>query len=471
MTAVPLCIDLDGTLIRTDLLHESLLALVRQDPRALLSLPYRLFGGRAAFKHAIADRVTIDATALPYNKAVLALIDQARTDGRPVVLATAAAPQLADAVAAHLGGFDAVISSGANANLSGVAKAARLSEQFGSGGFDYVGNAAADIPVWKAARQGFVVGGNSALDKHANRIEPTSAVFGPFFNSLRPVQWLKNLLIFVPLLAGHKIGDANLLFAAVCAFVAFCLTASAVYIVNDLLDLDADRHHHRKAARPFASGAVPVAAGVIAAPILLIGGIVLGTMFLPPAFIAVLGGYLLLTSLYSFWLKRLVIVDVIVLAGLYTLRIFAGSAATGIAPSFWLLAFSQFIFFSLAIVKRYTELLTKGDSASIVAGRGYYADDLPVLMALGASSGLMAVLVMALYIDSTATTTLYAGRAWLWFIPPPILYWVARLWMKTHRGEVHDDPVIFAARDPVSLIVAAMLMLIFVAAANDWEFW
>jgi 4-hydroxybenzoate polyprenyltransferase len=329
----------------------------------------------------------------------------------------------------------------------------------------------ADIPVWKAARQGFVVGGNSALDKHANRIEPTSAVFGPFFNSLRPVQWLKNLLIFVPLLAGHKIGDANLLFAAVCAFVAFCLTASAVYIVNDLLDLDADRHHHRKAARPFASGAVPVAAGVIAAPILLIGGIVLGTMFLPPAFIAVLGGYLLLTSLYSFWLKRLVIVDVIVLAGLYTLRIFAGSAATGIAPSFWLLAFSQFIFFSLAIVKRYTELLTKGDSASIVAGRGYYADDLPVLMALGASSGLMAVLVMALYIDSTATTTLYAGRAWLWFIPPPILYWVARLWMKTHRGEVHDDPVIFAARDPVSLIVAAMLMLIFVAAANDWEFW
>lgn len=471
MTAVPLCVDLDGTLIRTDLLHESLLALVRQNPPALLSLPGWLARGRAPFKHAIADRVQIDAATLPYNQAVLARIDDARAEGRPIVLVTAAAPQLADAVAAHLGLFTATISSDATHNLSGPAKAARLTEIYGERGFDYIGNSPTDIPVWKAARRALVVGGSNALDKHATRIEPVPIRTRAFVIALRPVQWLKNLLVFVPLLAGQKLGDPALLMAACMAFITFSLTASSVYLVNDLLDLAADRRHHRKAARPFASGALPITAGIIASPLLIGAAIGLGLVFLPPIFLLVLGGYLLLTSLYSFWLKREVILDVILLAGLYTARLLAGSAATGIEPSFWLLAFSQFIFFSLALVKRYTELRLKPDDGSIIAGRGYYAADLPVLMALGAASGMMAVLVLALYIESPATAALYAGRGWLWLIPPTFLYWVARLWMKTHRGEVHDDPVVFAARDRQSLLIAGILGLIFIAAANDWRFW
>ncbi len=471
MTAVPLCVDLDGTLIRTDLLHESLLALVRQEPQALLALPGWLARGRAAFKHAIADRVEIDAATLPYHQSVLAQIKAAYAEARPVILVTAAAPQLANAVAAHLGLFTAVISSDATHNLSGRAKAARLVETYGERGFDYIGNSATDIPVWKAAREALVIGGNAALDKHATRIEPVPTYTKPFIKALRPVQWLKNLLVFVPLLAGQKLGDPALFFAACMAFIAFSLTASSVYLVNDLLDLAADRRHHRKSARPFASGALPIMTGIIAAPLLIAAGIVIGLLFLPPAFLIVLGGYLLLTSLYSFWLKRHVIVDVILLAGLYTLRIIAGSGATGIAPSFWLLAFSQFIFFSLALVKRYTELRMKADDGSIIAGRGYYPADLPVLIALGAASGMMAVLVLALYIESPATAALYAGRAWLWLIPPTFLYWVARLWMKTHRGEVHDDPVVFAARDRQSLLIAGMLGLIFIAAASDWRVW
>lgn len=470
MTVIPLCVDLDGTLIRTDLLHESLLAVVRQDPRALLSLPGWLASGRAPFKHAIATRVQIEAATLPYNQAVLSQIEAARAEGRPVVLVTAAAPQLANAVAGHLGLFSATISSDAAHNLSGPTKAARLVDTYGARGFDYIGNSATDIPVWKAARHALVVGGNRSLDKHATRIEPIVSRTKPFVIALRPVQWLKNLLVFVPLLAGQKLGDPALFLAACMAFVAFSLTASSVYVVNDLLDLAADRSHHRKSGRPFASGALPIKAGIIAAPLLIAAGIAIGILFLPSTFLIVLGGYLLLTGLYSFWLKREVILDVILLAGLYTARLLAGSAATGIAPSFWLLAFSQFIFFSLALVKRYTELRLKADDGSIIAGRGYYPADLPVLMALGASSGMMAVLVLALYIESPATAALYAGRAWLWLVPPTFLYWVARLWMKTHRGEVHDDPVVFAARDRQSLLIAGILGLIFIAAARDWRF-
>ena len=475
--AIPLCVDLDGTLIRTDLLHESALALARQEPLSLLSIPRWLSRGRAPLKHAIAGRVTIDVATLPYNADVLAIINEARDAGRPVILATAAAPQFAAAVASHLGLFDAVISSDATTNLSGAAKADRLVERFGDRGFDYIGNDHVDAAVWDKARRAHVVGGRRSLHNRAaasgaevHPIASPSRVGRAFLRAVRPVQWLKNLLVFVPLLAGQKLGDPALFLDAVLAFVAFSLTASSVYIVNDLLDLDADRRHHRKAARPFASGALPVSTGVLAAPALLAAGILVG-LRLPPMFLAVLGSYIILTGLYSFWLKRHVIVDVILLAGLYTLRIIAGSAATGIAPSFWLLAFSQFIFFSLALVKRYTELRLKDDDGGILAGRGYYARDLPVLMALGASSGMMAVLVLALYIESPATAALYAGRAWLWLIPPTFLYWVARLWMKTHRGEVHDDPVVFAARDRQSLVIAGLLGLIFVAAATNWRFW
>ncbi len=474
---VPLCVDLDGTLVRTDMLHEATLELLKQAPLALARIPGWLMNGKAAMKHRIADLVDLEVSHLPYRQEVLALIIDARAAGRPVVLATAAAPQIADAVAKHLGLFDLVLSSDSATNLSAEAKARRLVAEFGEGGFDYVGNGHDDLAVWGKARHVIVVSDDDRLHARAaaggqqvHRISEPRQTLRLWFRSLRPHQWLKNLLVFVPLFAGQKAGDPGLALQAVLAFAAFSLAASSVYVVNDLIDLPSDRRHRRKHKRPFASGALPIAAGVIAAPLLLIAALLI-CLALPPLFAGVLFFYLLLTSAYSFRLKRQVVLDVTLLAVLYTLRIIAGAAATGIAPSFWLLAFSMFVFLSLAIVKRYSELALAADEKSLLAGRGYRAADLPVLMALGAGSGLMSVMVLALYIDSPTVADAYREPLWLWLVPPTMLYWVARLWMKTHRGEVHDDPVVFAARDRQSLAILLIMALAFVAAVGGWRFW
>jgi 4-hydroxybenzoate polyprenyltransferase len=252
--------------------------------------------------------------------------------------------------------------------------------------------------------------------------------------------------------------------------VAFSLAASSVYIVNDLVDLPSDRRHHRKHKRPFASGALPIAGGLVAAPLVLLAAIAIA-LFLPLAFLGVLAFYLALTSLYSFWLKRQVLVDVMLLAGLYTLRIIAGSAVTAIVPSFWLLAFSMFVFLSLAMVKRHQELHQAPDQGTPLAGRGYMRTDLPVLMALGAGSGLMSVMVLALYIDSPIVAQSYAEPVWLWLVPPVMLYWVGRLWMKAQRGEIHDDPVVFAVRDRQSQVVAVLIAIVTYAATVGLRFW
>lgn len=294
------------------------------------------------------------------------------------------------------------------------------------------------------------------------RIGDPASKFRAWIRSLRPHQWLKNLLVFVPLVAAQEAGDFGPTLNALLAFIAFSLAASAVYVLNDLLDLPSDRKHERKRMRPFASGTLSVRAGLFSAGVLLFAAL-LTAFYLPPFFTAILLFYILITSAYSFRLKRRVIVDVILLAGLYTLRVIAGSAATDIAPSFWLLAFSMFLFLSLGIVKRYSELQVATDDGSALPGRGYVSSDLPVL-ALGASSGLMAIMVLALFINSPAVVEGYAEARWTWLVPPIMLYWVARLWMKTHRGEVDEDPVIFAARDKQSLIIMGLLAAVFSAA-------
>jgi 4-hydroxybenzoate polyprenyltransferase len=272
-------------------------------------------------------------------------------------------------------------------------------------------------------------------------------------------------LIFLPLLAAHQVTDTAALAVAFIAFFAFGLSASAVYVLNDLLDLPADRRHPHKRRRPFASGSLPLSTGLLAAPALLLGAAALSLM-LPPAFAAVLVGYFVITSAYSFGLKRLPVVDVMCLAGLYTIRVVAGAAAVATMPSFWLLAFSMFIFLSLALVKRYTELDGLRKRGELTAnGRGWHVDDLTLVQSLGTSSGLLCVLVLALYIDSVPAQRLYATPEILWLICPLLLYWVSRLWLKAHRGEVHDDPVVFALRDRVSLLIGALCAFIVGLAA------
>lgn len=474
---IPLCVDLDGTLVRTDMLHEAILDVAKQQPLSLL----KAFGMRnhtkAGIKYRIGELARLDVSNLPYQAQIIELITEARSNGRPIVLATAAAPQIAKAVADHLAVFDEVLCSDDNHNLSGQNKAERLVERFGERGFDYIGNHYDDLAVWRVARHVVVVSNDNQLFDIASRhgqttYRVTHAKGGilPLIKSLRPHQWLKNLLIFLPLVAAHQFADLSLVLNAFLAAIAFSLTASSVYIANDLFDLKDDRTHKRKRNRPFASGEASIVSGVALFPALLAAAAGIA-LLLPPLFLLTLIAYMVFTTAYSFRLKRQVIFDVILLAGLYTMRVLAGSAATLIAPSFWLLAFSMFIFFSLALVKRYTELLGSPITSTALPGRGYMAADMGVLMSLGTSSGLVSVLILALYIASPQVVATYQEPIWLWLVLPAILYWMSRLWMKTHRGEVHDDPVLFAMRDRQSIIIVLFLAPVVTAARLGFKPW
>ena len=460
-SAPPLCVDLDGTLLRSDLLLESALALLAQRPWMLLAFPWWLLGGKAHLKRQIASRVSLDPASLPYDHRVLETLRS--QPGRHRVLCTASDERLVRPVAEHLGCFDEVIASDGQRNLSGSHKGRALVERFGERGFDYAGNGPVDLAVWAHARRALVVNAGTSLARAAAR-RCEVQVHWPaeggglrvWLRALRVHQWLKNLLVFVPLLASHRFLDPSALIASTSGFIAFGLCASGVYLLNDLLDLPSDREHPRKRLRPFAAGSLSLLHGALVAPLLALAGLGLA-WWAEPRFAAVLAAYYLLTLGYSLRLKRVVMLDVIILAALYTVRIIGGTVVIGAALSFWLLAFSMFIFLSLALLKRYTELaamLAAGKSDA--AGRGYTVDDLPLLQSLGASSGYLAVLVLALYINSPESIALYARPQVLWLLCPLMLYWVSRTWVVAHRGDMHDDPVVFAATDRASQVVGLL---------------
>ncbi len=467
---IPLCVDLDGTLIRSDLLAESALSLIRQNPLNLLRFGVWLLRGKAHLKREIAQRADIDVAMLPYEPR---LLDWLRTDAaaRRRILCTASDRKFADAVAAHVGGFDEVLASDGVRNLSGTEKGDELSRRFGERGFDYAGNEARDLRVWNRSRRAIVVNASPALARRAAHVSEVERVFDrsgghvrSWLNALRLHQWLKNLLVFLPLLTAHLVLVPDALLRSLLAFLSFCLCASGVYLLNDLLDLDADRRHPRKRLRPFAAGTLPISAGLVAAPVLTLAAFALA-LAISKLFALALAGYYVLTLAYSFAFKRIAMLDTVVLAGLYTVRIIAGAAALRISVSFWLLAFSMFLFLSLAMIKRYTELrglLMTGDSRS--AGRSYSVDDLPLVQSLGATSGYLAVLVLALYINSTASELLYRHPRVLWLLCPLLLYWISRAWLIAHRGGMHDDPVVFALIDRISQLLLAIAVVIVAGA-------
>ena len=474
--ARPLAIDLDGTLLRTDSLVEAMLRLAARAPLKLLALLPTLFtAGRAAFKSRIAQAESLQPGSLIYNDDVLALARAARAEGRPVYLVTAADASVAHAVAAHTNMFDGVFASDGVLNLKGRAKARFLVEKFGARGFDYVGDAAADVPVWREARQAYVVAPSAALLRQARAAAAGVRTLGAapslaergrrWAKALRVHQWAKNVLIFLPVIAGHRFDELTLI-RAVAAFAAFSLCASSVYLLNDLLDLPHDRLHPTKRHRPFASGALDLALAPPLMALCLGGGFAIALM-LPPRFMLMLAVYYICTLTYSLGLKRHAVWDVMMLAGLYTLRVFVGSAATFIPISPWLLAFSLFLFFCLAVVKRQTELVLharEGRTAKL-SGRGYTSDDLDMLRSMAASSGYMSVLVLALYVNSPDVLRLYHHPSALWVLCPVMLFWVSRVLMLSHRGEMNDDPVIFALRDRVSLGVGAAALCAVVVGA------
>lgn len=468
----PLCVDLDGTLINTDLLMESLLLLIKRNPLYIFCLPFWLLQGRAALKENIAQRVSLKPALLPYNRKFLDWIKQEKESGRSVWLCTGSYQRLAEEVAKHLDIFDGVVATTKAENFTGKTKAQGLVNRFGAQGFAYCGNEKKDIPVWQVSHEAVVVNASKSLEESVRKIVPVNIVFPhegksrtrPLLKALRLPQWAKNILVFVPLITAHHMTDIESLEKTTLAFLSFCFCASAVYLLNDMLDLEADRQHPTKSARPFASGKLPLAAGFILMPVLLIASFLLA-MSLPPEFLLTLAGYYLLTTLYSFYLKRLPLVDTLCLACLYTLRIIAGAAATGIPPSFWLLLFSMFFFLSLAWVKRCAELdeIVRNQKGS-AAGRGYTVEDLLLVKMFGITAGYLSVLVLALYINSPGVAELYRHPQIIWLLCPLILFWIGRIWLKTHHGKMHHDPVIFALKDKTSFITGLLALLALMAA-------
>jgi 4-hydroxybenzoate polyprenyltransferase len=459
----PLCVDCDGTIIKTDLLFESFFVLFKQSPYIVLLLPFWLFRGRAFFKQRIAERVDLDVTLLPYNIRFLNFLREEKARGRTLVLVTASPRKFADQIAAYLNLFHRIIASDSDKNIRGQLKADSLATAFGEQGFEYAANSRVDIAVWKRAQGAILVNASPRLQQKVAKFTrmirtfPTSSIRPhSYLQVLRLHQWLKNLLVFVPLFSAHLVHDLGLVSQAAMAFLAYCLTASSTYVLNDLLDLSADRSHPRKGRRPFAAGDIPIARGFLFIPSLLVAAFAL-TLFLPANVVWLLGGYCLTTLAYSLWIKQRALLDVVTLASLYSCRILTGGAATGIHLSFWLLAFSMFIFLSLALVKRYSELQSAlKNGKETASGRGYHVDDLPLLESLGTSSAYLAVLVLALYINSSDVTRLYSRPMWLWLLCPLLLYWISRIWMKTHRGEMHDDPLVFALWDRQSQLITLL---------------
>lgn len=466
---IALVVDLDGTLCRSDTLHEGLLRLLAETPLALLNVPGWIAEGRAGLKARVADRVIIAPEELPMNPVVIEAVRDARQAGRPTALVSAADHRQVTAVAEASDLFDEAYGSAEGRNLKGAEKAAFLTTRFGEKGFDYIGDSMADAPVWAAAHHAITVQANRKVRQaaqtastHVHHIDPPQNPASAMVRAMRPHQWSKNVLMFLPALAAHDFAGLVPIFLG---FIAFCLTASAVYVINDLVDLPADRAHPRKQKRPFAAGELTAATGAAMAAVFLLVAGVTGLLSGNPLFLAVLALYFVVTFAYSLWLKRRLIVDVITLAGLYTVRIIAGAVAASVLLSPWMLGFAMFLFLSLASVKRQAELMDQMASDRPSAGRAYQVDDLPILRSLALSSGNATVLVLALYISSTDVQALYMRPWLLWLICPLLFYWVTRMVMKAHRGQMSDDPIVFAATDRVSVLLIIACASIALAAA------
>ncbi|MGB0063453.1 MAG: UbiA family prenyltransferase [Terracidiphilus sp.] len=464
----PLCVDLDGTLVKSDTLVDSLLVMARTRPALLFALPAQLLRGKAAFKAFITAHVALDVAHLPYNRALLDFLREQRARERALYLVTGADVRLAERVAAHLGVFTGVLASDGQVNLTGIRKLDRLRALW-AGPYAYIGNDTPDLPMLAHAAESMVanpsprlrlrmrLGGMHPARTFSEGAGPLPAVL----NALRPHQWAKNLLIVLPLLLAHVAAPGRLL-AALEAFLCFSFTASAAYTINDLLDIEADRHHPRKRMRPFAAGDLSALTGVGMTLCLLLAAFA-GTRLLPLAFTGWLLLYLGASLAYSWSLKRIAVVDVLVLSGLYTLRLYAGSAATGSHISDWLAGFAIFLFFSLAMVKRFAELENLRSSGSQPHnGRGYFVADADQLRSLGTSSAFAAVMVFAIYISSSDVVMLYHRAELLWLIVPLMILWLSRVWLLAARGELNEDPLIFAFTDRMSLAIG------FLVAAIAW---
>lgn len=480
-TTSALFVDLDETLIATDTVQESLLIALREQPGILLAGLPLLARSRATFKdYLIQHGLLPDVTLLPYRADVLAFLRKEKERGRPLILATATHRHIADRVARHLALFDKVLASDADTNVKGKKKLLairRMCTEQGWNRFAYMGDSRADLAIWQEADDVLAVDPSPAVRRGLAGNDRVRHIFSSghsrlrvMWQALRPHQWVKNVLIFVPLLLAHRWTDEPTVARALLAFVAFSAVSSAIYLINDMLDIPFDRAHPIKRRRPFAAGHLPLTHGLW-----LIGGLLLATASICILlynyqsnwrFPAAITAYLAATLAYSLALKRKPILDVFLLASFYTMRMMAGGWATDVKVSEWLLAFSGFLFLSLAFAKRYAELRRMDDppAPALTPGRGYQMADLGILETLGPTSGFMAVLVLALYINNDPVPGLYRHPAWMWLLCPLILYWITRLWFLAKRGVLADDPLLFAFTDRTSLFTGALALLFLMLA-------
>ncbi len=468
----PLVIDLDGTLIRTDLLWESLFILAKQKPLHLLHLPFWLLQGKSVLKEKLAHLAPPTISLLPYNQEVLALIESAHSEGRDIILATASHHSLAEQIAAHTKLFKKTISTAGRQNMKGAAKLLALRSQIGVA-FDYIGDSLADIPLWKVAGKAYCAS-KSKFHAFLIKLFRTDIVFlesaasaRSAFRALRPVQWLKNLLVFIPLITSHSMFNPARLAPALLAFVTVCACASGTYLLNDIIDLESDRRHAVKRRRPFAAGELTIPFGLFLSGLLICSSLYIAFISFDSSFVNALAAYMVLTLVYTFYMKGKKIADVLLLAGLYAIRVIMGGAATGIPISRWLLAFSVFFFYSLALAKRSIEISgMKAAGIEKTHGRDYFSADDHVVLATGIASGYLAVLVFMLFVnDLEHVGRLYSRPDMLFLVAPILLYWITRVWFLTVRGVMDVDPVVFAAKDAVSWFSGVCIACLFTAAA------
>jgi 4-hydroxybenzoate polyprenyltransferase len=470
-TDLPLCVDLDRTLIKTNILHESFVSQLKQNPVILLSLPIWLCRGKDYTKQKLIGGLDPSAASLPYNHEILEYLRAERLRGRKLYLTTDSNPEPAGRISLHLGIFEGVIACDGSPSRSGADRAKALEERFGKQGFDYVGHHSKTRAIWDSAETVAVVTPNRGMrgkQVHHARVTRTFPFkrfdLRVYARSMRLYQWVKNLLLFVPLVMAHAMNDATALFKVCLGFLAFSCCASTVYLINDLCDLEADRQHPTKKNRPLASGDMPLLHALTLIPFLVASSVLLSSK-LALGFQAVLATYFCCTLAYSLWIKQVMLLDIILLALLYTVRILAGGYAATVPVSQWLLAFSMFFFLSLACIKRYAELLRlKRSNQNGARGRGYYSSDLEQIAIFGSTSGYISILVLALFINSKDISALYSNPELLWLICPLLLYWISRVWLLAHRGELNEDPILFAISDKVSYFVGLLAALLMVAA-------
>jgi 4-hydroxybenzoate polyprenyltransferase/phosphoserine phosphatase len=469
----PLCVDLDGTLIKTNTLHEAILALVRTAPHYALLLPFWLMRGQAYLWHRLSQFVSLNVALLPYRPEVIEYLKREKRASREITLISGAHHTLVERVARHLNLFDHCMGSDEMAHLIGEKKLSVIVHLYGKKSFDYIGDSRADIPIWKESRRAVIAGSNTflvaQLRKCADSYDHIEPLDKPGIRSLlkamRVYQWTKNLLLFAAIFLGHQFTNPALIFNVLRGFAAFSLCGSAVYILNDLIDLDADRLHARKRNRPFAAGDISPATGALISGVLLLAAFAIAIP-LSLSFAAMLGAYFALTLLYSFYLKEKLLLDVFLLASLYTIRVWAGGICAGIEISHWATAFFMCFFLSLALAKRHSELMASAGSQEDkpLNRRGYRPSDIPFVLAYGCSSSLMSVLVIAIYLNSPDVSVHYRRPDLLWFVCPTLAYWSSRLWILAARGQLDEDPVLFAIKDKTSYLLGAIIVMIVLLA-------